>query len=65
MDFQLSAEEKIFKQTVHDFAERRIAPMGDVWEKGGPSSIEWDEITVQMQRINIAAAILGRRFNQR
>lgn len=34
MDFQLSEEERIFKQMVHDFAERRIAPLVEGWEKG-------------------------------
>ncbi|MEW6187010.1 MAG: acyl-CoA dehydrogenase family protein, partial [Thermodesulfobacteriota bacterium] len=34
MDFQLTEEQKIFKQTVHDFADSRIAPTVDFWEKG-------------------------------
>jgi len=34
MDFQLSEEEKLFKKTVHNFADSRIAPMVDFWEKG-------------------------------
>jgi acyl-CoA dehydrogenase len=34
MDFQLTEEQKIFKQTVHDFADSHIAPMVDYWEKG-------------------------------
>jgi alkylation response protein AidB-like acyl-CoA dehydrogenase len=37
MDFQLTEDQKIFKQTVHDFAERRIAPLVNDWEKTGVS----------------------------
>jgi alkylation response protein AidB-like acyl-CoA dehydrogenase len=33
MDFQLTEDQKIFKQTVHDFAERRIAPLVNDWEQ--------------------------------
>ncbi len=32
MDFQLTDEQKMFKQTVHDFADARIAPLVEVWE---------------------------------
>ncbi len=34
MDFQLTPEQKLFKQSVHDFADNVIAPMVDYWEKG-------------------------------
>ena len=37
MDFQLTQDQKLFKQTVHDFAERRIAPLVNDWEKTGVS----------------------------
>ena len=37
MDFQLTEDQKIFKQTVHDFAEQRIAPLVNDWEKTGVS----------------------------
>jgi len=37
MDFQLTEDQKIFKQTVHDFAEQRITPLANEWEKKGVS----------------------------
>ncbi len=35
MDFQLTEEQKLLKKTVHDFADQKIAPLVEVWEKGG------------------------------
>jgi alkylation response protein AidB-like acyl-CoA dehydrogenase len=35
MDFQLSEEQRIFKKTVHDFADQRLAPLVKTWEEGG------------------------------
>jgi len=33
MDFQLSEEQRIFKKTVHDFADQRLAPLVKTWEE--------------------------------
>ena len=44
MDFQLTEEQKLFKQSVHDFADSRIAPMVDYWEKGDLSLARKDLI---------------------
>ena len=35
MDFQLTEEQALFKKTVHDFADEKVAPLVEVWEKGG------------------------------
>jgi butyryl-CoA dehydrogenase len=35
MDFQLSEEQRIFKKTVHDFADQRIAPLVQEWDEHG------------------------------
>ncbi|RJP23289.1 MAG: acyl-CoA dehydrogenase [Candidatus Abyssobacteria bacterium SURF_5] len=35
MDFQLSEEQIIFKKMVHDFADERLAPLVDTWEREG------------------------------
>ena len=35
MDFQLSEEQRIFKKTVHDFADQRVAPLVKTWEEEG------------------------------
>jgi alkylation response protein AidB-like acyl-CoA dehydrogenase len=37
MDFQLTEDQKTFKQMVHDFAEQRIAPLVNDWEQAGVS----------------------------
>jgi len=34
MDFQLSEEQRIFKKTVHDFADQRMAPLVKEWDEG-------------------------------
>ena len=65
MDFQLSAEEKIFKQMVHDFAERRIAPMVDVWEKTNPSSNDlewWRELISECKELGLLGITLPERY---
>jgi len=33
MDFQLSEEQKMFKQSVHDFADQRLAPLVQDWDE--------------------------------
>jgi hypothetical protein len=38
MDFQLTEEQKLFKQTVHDFADSRIAPW---WTIGKRETFPW------------------------
>jgi alkylation response protein AidB-like acyl-CoA dehydrogenase len=35
MDFQLSEEQRIFKKTVHDFADQRMAPLVQEWDEKG------------------------------
>ena len=35
MDFQLSEEQRIFKKTVHDFADQRLAPLVKAWDEQG------------------------------
>jgi alkylation response protein AidB-like acyl-CoA dehydrogenase len=98
MDFQLTEEQALFKRMVRDFADAKVAPLVEVWEKcfanemakevtdmalqvfGGygyskeypiermlRDSRGWALAggTVQIQRINIVSAMLGRRFNQR
>ncbi|MBN1664710.1 MAG: acyl-CoA dehydrogenase family protein [Deltaproteobacteria bacterium] len=35
MDFQLSDEQKIFKQSVHNFADQRLAPLVQEWDEKG------------------------------
>jgi butyryl-CoA dehydrogenase len=35
MDFQLTEEQLIFKKMVHDFADERIAPLVETWEREG------------------------------
>lgn len=35
MDFQLTEEQRIFKKMVHDFADERLAPQVEIWEKEG------------------------------
>ena len=35
MDFQLNEEQRIFKKMVHDFADKRLAPLVPTWEKTG------------------------------
>jgi alkylation response protein AidB-like acyl-CoA dehydrogenase len=40
MDFQLTEEQKIFKKMVHDFADERLAPLVEKWEKEGFSRDE-------------------------
>ena len=41
MDFQLNEEQRIFKKTVHDFADQRMAPLVPTWEEKG-SFVETD-----------------------
>jgi butyryl-CoA dehydrogenase len=35
MDFQLSQEQRMFKNTVHDFADRQMGPMVQEWDEKG------------------------------
>ena len=35
MDFQLNEEQRIFKKTVHDFADQRLAPLVKAWDEQG------------------------------
>ena len=35
MDFQLNEEQRIFKKTVHDFADQRLAPLVKAWDEEG------------------------------
>ena len=35
MDFQLSEEQRLFKKTVHDFADQRMAPLVQEWDEKG------------------------------
>ncbi|MDI6616889.1 MAG: acyl-CoA dehydrogenase family protein, partial [Syntrophaceae bacterium] len=35
MDFQFSEEQRMFKQSVHDFADERLAPLVEEWDKKG------------------------------
>jgi butyryl-CoA dehydrogenase len=35
MDFQLSEEQKMFKQSVHNFADQRLAPLAQDWDEKG------------------------------
>lgn len=35
MDFQLSEEQRMFKQSVHDFADQRLAPLVQEWDEKG------------------------------
>ncbi len=35
MDFQLSEEQRMFKQSVHDFADERLAPLVEGWDQKG------------------------------
>jgi alkylation response protein AidB-like acyl-CoA dehydrogenase len=35
MDFQLNEEQRIFKKTVHDFADQRMAPLVPEWDEKG------------------------------
>lgn len=35
MDFQLSEEQRMFKNTVHDFADQQMAPMVKEWDEKG------------------------------
>ena len=35
MDFQLNEEQRIFKKTVHDFADQRLAPLVQEWDEKG------------------------------
>ncbi|GAB4338418.1 MAG: acyl-CoA dehydrogenase [Candidatus Abyssubacteria bacterium] len=35
MDFQLTEEQRIFKKMVHDFADERLAPLVETWEREG------------------------------
>jgi len=50
MDFQLTEEQKIFKQMVHDFADTRIAPMVDYWERGDHTVMKGRDVLVSEYR---------------
>ena len=62
MDFQLTEEQKIFKKTVHDFADSFIAPMVDVWEKGGPSSSGRDEFLSAYRELGLLGITLPEKY---
>ncbi len=62
MDFQLTEEQKIFKKTVHDFADSFIAPMVDVWEKGGVSPLGRDEFLAEYKKLGLLGITLPEKY---
>ena len=60
MDFQLTEDQKIFKQTVHDFADQRIAPLVDGWEKHGISMTR--DLLVEYRELGLLGITLPEQY---
>jgi alkylation response protein AidB-like acyl-CoA dehydrogenase len=62
MDFQLTEEQKMFKQMVHDFADRRIAPMVDFWEKGDLSKVGKTDLIAEYRDLGLLGITLPEQY---